>query len=230
MTDPVPWPQLADAVRDAFVPEAIWTFRRISDLAIAVYRAKVESDDPLNQARLEDAYTKMQTTMARVMPRTDTPHPLSRLSFENMRDFLHDYVQRVVEPLVMLIHDVHDERVIIRAKEWIVRCAIHPDVDADGTLHRVYSPYLEEQPRHAMTESPEEYSTRQINHVRQANTATPSFPGLRKALHKFTSQSPPGSEGISVVLRSYMSVGVRGCRALGTQMAKSWDYSRGAIR
>jgi hypothetical protein len=216
MTNSVPWPQLADAVRDAYIPEAIWTLRRISDLAIAVYRAKVQGDDLLNQARLLDAYTKIQTMMARCVPRTDKPHPLLRLIFEDVRDFLHEHVQRVVAPIDLLIHNVLDERDITRAEEWIVRCAIHPDVDADGTLHRMYSQYLEEQPRHALTESPKENCMRQISHIRQANTSSPSFPGLQQALHPFVSQSPPDSEGISVVLRGYMS--------LGFAAAELWAY------
>lgn len=192
-----PFPQLAAAIRDAPVLEVIETFKELAELAIEIQRKE----------RL--LMWRMHLSLNHHGPGQVPLHPLSKLMSEpdKVFQFVHDHLKQIVHPPNIV---VHISRNTTRAEEWIVRCAIHPDVDTDSTLSRLWSRYLEKQPQYnpGISTPPTHY----VLQVREAMGKDPMltnkcFPGLRKALHPFASGDTCDLDGIFAVLREYMCLG-----------------------
>jgi hypothetical protein len=133
------------------------------------------------------------------------------LNFDKLFHFVSTHVQDVDVPHLV----IHDERNVLRGEEWIILCAIHPDVDEDGELRRLWLPYLEKQPNYAPG-PPSEYFYQAVTDAKEYDPNTTSSFGLEHALQVFTMQPNCSELEILFLVQEYIR--------LGATAALLWQY------
>lgn len=134
-----PFAYIAEAIRKASVLDACRIFQAVGELA-GDCKAFRWAREPLEE------YTQPKSVLEKKFLALERQLFSSHeaLDFDQFYEFVSTHAQDIDYPgaAVDVVRD------ITRADEWAIRCAIHPHVDEDGELRRLWLPYLEEQPRY----------------------------------------------------------------------------------